>query len=305
MKKNVLITGANGMLSNHLTKQLEQEYSVRYLTRNPSRSNEYLWDLQNNYIDPNALKDVHTIIHLAGSPIAANRWTKERKQEIYASRVDSAHLLFNELINNNITIDSFISASATGYYGTTTTDIIYSEESKKGNDFLSNVCHDWEAAAHQFKARNIAKRIAIVRIAVILSSGGGALKKIVLPIKYGLGSGLGTGKQFMPWIHIQDLCNLFVFILNNRHIEGTFNAVSPEHVTNNELTKKIAQLLDRPLLLPNIPAFIMQGLYGEMSSILLQGSKVSSDKIVNQGFSFKFGNLHDCLENLLPTNNSF
>ena len=299
MKKTILITGASGMLSKHLTKQLEREYSIRYLTRKVTKNNEYLWDLNKNYIDPNALKDVHTIIHLAGSAIADRRWTKKRKQIILSSRVDSAHLILDELKNNGITIDSFISASAIGYYGTKTTNIIYNEESEKGNDFLSNVCYKWEDAANKLKSSNVANKIAIVRIGIILSNSGGALKKIIRPIKYGFGSGLGTGNQYMPWIHIQDLCSLFNFLIKNKHISGTFNAVSPEHITNIELTRKIGKVLSRPIFLPNIPKFIIQALYGEMSLILLEGSRVSSDKIVEQGFSFNYGNLNNALINLL------
>lgn len=287
------------MLSKHLTKHLEGDYSIRYLTRKVTRNNEYLWDLKNRYIDPNALKDVHTIIHLAGSPIAAKRWTKKSKQMILSSRVDSAQLILNHLKKNAITIDSFISASAIGYYGTTTTDIIYNEESKKGNDFLSNVCQKWEDVAHEFKASNIADRIAILRIGIILSKKEGALKKIIRPIKFGLGSGLGTGNQYMPWIHIDDLCSMFHFLIESKHISGTFNAVSPNHITNIELTREIGKVLNRPILLPNIPKFILQALYGEMSLILLEGSRVSSDKIVEQGFSFKYDNLNKALSNLL------
>lgn len=303
MKKKILITGANGMLSKQLTKQLESEYSIRFLTRKVTRSNEYLWDLKKSYIDPNALKGVHTIIHLAGSSIANKRWTKKRKQDILSSRVDSAHLILEELKKNQITIDSFISASAIGYYGTITTNFIFNEESPKGNDFLSNVCGKWEDAAHEFKSSNIANRVAIIRIGIILAKNDGALKKIIQPIKYGLGSGIGTGNQYMPWIHIQDLCSLFKFVIMNKHISGTFNAVSPEHITNIELTKRIGKVLNRPIILPNISKFIIQVLFGEMGLILLNGSRVSSDKIISTGFNFNYENLNNALNNILQTKN--
>ena len=299
MTKNILITGANGMLAKHLNKQLKGEFSLRFLTRKITRSNEYLWDLKNNYIDPHALKDVHIIIHLAGSSIANKRWTKKRKQQILSSRVDSAHLILEELKKHHITIDAFISASAIGYYGTTTTDQIFNEESDKGTDFLSSICGKWEDAAHAFKSNNAAKRIAIIRIGIILAKNDGALKKIIQPIKYGLGSGIGTGKQYMPWIHIQDLCSVFQYIVNNKNLNGTYNAVAPEHITNLELTKKIGKTLNRPIILPNIPKFIIRGLFGEMSSILLNGSRVSSDKIIQSGFNFEYENIDDALNNIL------
>ena len=298
MKKNILITGANGMLSKHLAKQLESEYSIRFLTRKVTNDNEYLWDLSNNYIDPNALKDVHTIIHLAGSSIAEKKWTKEVKERIYSSRIDTANLIFEKLKESQITIDSFISASAVGYYGTVTSDTIFDEKSPKGNDFLSDVCDKWENAAQNFKTNNVANRIAIVRIGIILAENDGALKKIVQPIKYGVGSGIGKGSQYMPWIHIQDLSNMFRFILNNNQLEGTFNGVSPEHVTNIELTKMIGKTINRPILLPNIPKFVISGLLGEMGSLLLNGSRVSSEKIKNAGFKFEYERLNDALSNI-------
>jgi uncharacterized protein (TIGR01777 family) len=299
MKQVVLITGANGMLAKHLAKQLEIEYSVRFLTRKKTRSNEYLWDLNNNYIDPNALIGVHNIIHLAGSSIANKRWTKKRKQIIISSRVDSAGLILKELKKHQISIETFISASAIGYYGTKTTDEIYNEKSPKGNDFLSDVCDKWEHAAYDFKSNGIANRIAIVRIGIILAGNDGVLKKIMQPIKYGLGSGIGTGNQYMPWIHIRDLVGIFKLFLDDKRITGTFNAVSPQHISNMEFTKAVAQLINRPLLLPNIPKFIIQGLYGEMSSILLEGSKISSEKILNTGFRFEYEKLRDALRSLI------
>lgn len=303
MKKNILITGANGMLAKQLAMQLESEYSIRYLTRKVTQENEYLWDLTANYIDPNALKNIDTVIHLAGSSVAEKKWSEKRKKDIISSRVDSAQLILDELNNNNLSIESFISASAIGYYGTTTTDTIYNEENKKGHDFLSDVCHQWEDAAHQFKSSKVANRVAVVRIGIIFSKSGGALKKIVNPIKYGVGSGLGSGKQYMPWIHIQDLCSIFHFIVQNKNISGVFNAVSPEHVTNTELTRKIGKVINRPIILPNIPNFVLRAIFGEMSLILLNGSRVSSEKIIKQGFNFEYGNIDNALNNLLQNKN--
>ena len=299
MKQVVLITGANGMLAKRLAKQLEGEYSVRFLTRKKIRSNEYLWDLNNNYIDPNALIGVNTIIHLAGSSIANKRWTKKRKQIILSSRVDSAQLILKELKKHQISIETFISASAIGYYGTKTTDDIFNEKSPKGKDFLSDICDKWENAAYDFKSNGIASRIAIVRIGIILAKNDGALKKIMQPIKYGVGAGIGTGNQYMPWIHIHDLVRIFKLILDDKSITGTFNAVAPEHITNMELTKAIAEITNKPLLLPKIPKFIIQGLFGEMSTMLLEGNKISSEKILNTGFRFKYEKLNDALKSLL------
>lgn len=298
MKQVVLITGANGMLAKQLAKKLENNYSIRFLTRTKTRNNEYLWDVNKNYIDPNALIGVQSIIHLAGASIIEKRWTKKRKQLILSSRIDSAKLILRALEKHQIKIETFISASAIGYYGAKTTAIVNSEKSQKGNDFLSDVCDQWEHAAFDFKSNGIANRIAIVRIGIILAKSG-ALNKIMKPIRFGLGSGLGTGNQYMPWIHVDDLVSIFEFILVNKRISGIFNAVSPQSVSNIELTKAIAQITNRPLLMPNIPKFIIQGLFGEMSSIFLEGSKISSQKIINTGFRFKYENINYALRSLI------
>jgi uncharacterized protein (TIGR01777 family) len=299
MKQVVLITGGNGMLAKQLEKALDKDYTVRFLTRKKTRSNEYEWDLHSNYIDPKALIGVNSIIHLAGASIASNRWTKERKQLILSSRVDSAGLILRELQRQNITIDAFISASAIGYYGSITTDDVFDEQSPKGTDFLSDVCFEWESAAEAFKTSGVADRIGILRIGMILDQKDGALSKLIQPIKYGFGAGLGSGKQQMPWIHIQDLVRLIKFILDDPKIVGTFNAVSPYSITNIALTKKISQRLKKPLFLPNIPKFMLQILFGEMSTILLEGSKISSQKIIDSGFEFEFEQIDDTLDNLL------
>ncbi|MCK9343936.1 MAG: TIGR01777 family oxidoreductase [Massilibacteroides sp.] len=299
MKQVVLITGAHGVIAKYLAKQLEGVYTVRYLTRKVTKDNEYLWDLKANYIDPEALIGVHSVIHLAGSSIANKPWSKKRKQLILSSRVDSALLLLEELKKRHLTIDSFISASAIGYYGATTSETIFKEESPQGSDFLSAVCSKWERTAQLFKTEKVAARVAIVRCGIVFSKQDGALKQIVRPIRYGLGSGIGKGTQYVPWIHIHDLCGIFKFLLENKSRSGLYNAVSPEHLTNIDLTKKIAKLLHRQLILPNIPSFIIKGLVGERAIILLEGSRVSSDKILNAGFKFTYANLEKALISLL------
>jgi uncharacterized protein (TIGR01777 family) len=299
MKQVVLITGANGMLAKSLSKELENKYTIRFLTRKVKKYNEYLWDIERRFIDPKALNGVHHIIHLAGSSVTNKRWSKERKKNIYSSRINSSQLILHELEKNQLTIDTFISASATGYYGSTTTDKLLIEESPNGVDFLSDVCNQWENAAHSFKLKKVANRILILRIGIILSKNNGALKKIAQPIKYRIGSGIGTGNQWIPWIHILDLCRMFKFLLENNEIKGIFNAVSPMNTTNIELIRKVAKGLGRRIVLPNIPAFIIKILYGEMAIILLKGNRVSSDKIERSGFVFVYKNLEIALRNLL------
>ncbi|MGE8552582.1 MAG: TIGR01777 family oxidoreductase [Chryseobacterium jejuense] len=299
MKEVVLITGANGLIAKELAKKIGNEFEVRFLTRKKRQPNEYEWDLKKGTIDESAFENVSRIIHLAGANISEKRWTAERKKELIASRVDSATLLRNTLRKNEIKLKSFISASGINFYGTLTTEKIYSENDPPGHDFLSEVVVLWERAADHFKEQNLADRIVKIRTAVVLSEKEGALKKMLPPIQYGFGSALGSGKQYMPWIHIEDICSMYEFALKNANFHGAYNAVSPQHATNSDLTKKIAEVLKKPLFMPNVPAFVLKLLFGELANAILEGSRASSQKIQNAGFQFKFPDLHQSLNNLL------
>lgn len=299
MKETILITGGHGLIAQKLVKKLEKDYVVRLLTRAKKQENEFEWDIEKGIIDEKALIGVHHIIHLAGANVAEKRWTKTRKQEIISSRVNSAKLILNSLKKNNLKINSFISASAVGFYGTETTEKIYTEKDNKGTDFLSNVVFLWEHMADQFLKQNIAKRVVKLRTGVVLSDKGGALIKMKTPIKYYIGAALGSGKQYMPWIHIEDICAMYEFAINNSKVKGVYNAASPTHTTNRELTKSIAYVLKKPLFFPNIPSSIIKLIFGEAAVILLEGSRVSSHKITNEGFDFKYPELRLALENLL------
>jgi len=299
MKEVVLITGAGGMVAQQLANQLKQSYSVRFLTRNANKSNEFQWDIKNNKIDPIAFQDVNHIVHLAGASVAKKRWTKKRKKQIVASRVDSASLIQRELIRQNRVVDSFISASAIGFYGSKTTNEIYSEDSPSGNDFLSDVCRKWELAAKSFENNNVAKRVSTLRFGMVLSKQGGILKIIKPLTKFYLSAAFGHGMQYIPWIHIADLCNMINHILDNKSFSGIVNAVAPEHITNNELIQVIAKTMNRAVILPNIPKFIIRFVLGEMSCLFIEGNKVSSDKIRSLGFIFKYNKYNDALYNLI------
>jgi uncharacterized protein (TIGR01777 family) len=299
MKEIVLITGANGLVAKELSKKLEKEFSVRFLTRKKKNSNEFEWDIKNQSIDETAFENVSHILHLAGANISEKRWTDERKKELISSRVDSAGLILKTLREKNIKLKSFISASGINYYGTKTTEKIFIEKDDPGNDFLSEVVVLWERAADDFKEQNVAERVVKIRTAVVLSEKDGALKKMIPTIKMGIGSPLGTGKQYMPWIHIKDICSIYEFALKKSELNGAFNATSPEHTTNENLTKKIAEVLKKPLFMPNVPSFVLKLIFGELASALLEGSRASSEKIQNAGFEFKFPDLKEALEDLL------
>ncbi|WP_326983801.1 TIGR01777 family oxidoreductase [Chryseobacterium sp. MYb264] len=302
MKEVVLITGAGGMIARELAKKIEKDYEVRFLTRKKKQNKDFEWDIRQGTIDESAFDDISHIIHLAGANISEKRWTDERKKELISSRIDSAGLLLNTLQKKKIKLKSFISASGINYYGTTTTEKTYTEEDDPGKDFLSEVVVLWERAADDFKEKNVAERVVKVRTAVVLSEQDGALKKMVPTIKNYIGSPLGTGKQYMPWIHVDDICSIYEFALKNSEINGAYNATSPQHTTNENLTKKIAEVLHKPLFMPNVPSFVLKLIFGELADALLEGSRASSQKIQDEGFQFEFPDLKKALENLLKKN---
>ena len=299
MKEIVLITGANGLVARKLSKILATSYTVRFLTRQKQSENEFEWDVDQHLIDASALVGVDHIIHLAGANISGKRWTTTYKNEIIRSRVESANFLFNELKKHNLHIKSFISASAVGIYDSADRSIIHTEESTKGDGFLADVVNQWENSADQFLNGGIADRVVKIRSGVVLDSKKGALPKMVMPVKNYIGSSLGSGKQYVPWIHIDDICNLYKFALDQSTLNGVFNGVAPTHCTNREFTKEIARVLQRPLVMPNIPKFVLQILFGEGSSVILEGSMVSSEKIEKKGFQFQYRTISEALENLL------
>jgi uncharacterized protein (TIGR01777 family) len=299
MKEIVLITGAGGFVARELSKKIAQQYTVRFLTRNKKQANEFEWDIKKGTIDGSAFDNISHIIHLAGANISEKRWTDERKKELISSRVDSAKLLLNTLQKKNIRLKSFISASGINFYGTTTTEKIYTENDQPGNDFLSEVVVLWEKSADEFKEQNLAERVVKIRTAIVLSEKEGALKKMMPPIQLGIGSPLGSGRQYMPWIHINDICSVYEFALQNPHVQGAYNASSPQHTTNENFTKMTAEVLKKPLFMPNVPAFVLKMLFGELADALLQGSRASSEKLQSDGFRFQFPDLKGALENLL------
>ncbi|AZA83920.1 TIGR01777 family protein [Chryseobacterium lactis] len=299
MKEIVLITGASSMIAQELAKKIGNDYSLRFLTRKKKHDNEYEWDIRKKTVDEAAFENISHIIHLAGANISEKRWTEERKKELISSRVDSAALLRHVLTKNEIKLKSFISASGINFYGTHTTEKIYTENDPPGNDFLSEVVVLWERAADHFKEHNLAERVVKIRTAVVLSEKEGALKKMIPPIQYYIGSPLGSGKQYMPWIHIDDICSIYEFALKKSNIHGAYNAVSPQSATNTELTSEIAKTLKKPLFMPNVPAFALKLMFGELATAILEGSRASSHKIQEAGFQFKFPDLKEALHDLL------
>lgn len=298
----VLITGATGLVGNEIVKLfLQNGVQVHYLSTSKEKLEHkenfkgFYWNPTTSELDINAFEDVTTIIHLAGASVA-KRWTKSHKQEIIESRVLSTKLLFQYLAKNSHQVTHIISASAIGIYPHSF-DVVYNESHLEVDEsFLGSVVAKWEDEVNAFERLGI--KVTKIRIGIVLAKKGGALQEMVKPIKMGLGTAFGSGEQYQSWIHIQDLAQIFYFIMQYQY-EGVFNAVSPYPVTNNEMTKAIGKVLEKPIFLPNIPKFIMKILLGEMHEILFLSQHVSARKLLDKGFQFRYASLDKALINLL------
>jgi hypothetical protein len=301
MPQKVLITGGTGLIGSRLTELLlEKGYEVAYLSRRKSeetRVKAYRWDLEKGYIAEEAIRGADCIIHLAGAGVADERWTARRKKEILESRIQSSRLLYEGLQRVPNQVKTFLSASAIGIYGADRGDQLLTETSPPGNDFLAEVTKAWEGAVQPVAGLGI--RTVLLRIGIVLSGKGGALAKMAQPVRLGAGSPLGSGKQWVSWIHVDDLCRLFMYALENPDVRGPYNAVAPEPATNEALTKQIAEVLGKPLFLPNVPAFALRLAVGEMADAVLGSAKVSSQKVAQAGFTYQFPALTPALRDLL------
>ncbi|UOX33889.1 TIGR01777 family oxidoreductase [Flavobacterium sediminilitoris] len=298
----VLITGATGLIGNELVKLLLQNgVTVHYLSTSKSKlitqSNYkgYYWNPKSGQINTNAFDDVEVIIHLAGASVS-KRWTLSYKEEIINSRVLSTRLLFQALSKNQNQVQHIISASAIGIYPSSLTNVYQEDNKQVDNSFLGEVVAKWENEVSVFERLGI--KVSKVRIGLVLAQNGGALKEMLRPIKLGLGSAFGNGNQYQSWIHINDLTQIFYFIMKNK-LEGVYNAVSPYPVSNKELIKTIANTIKMPCFLPNVPKFVMKLVLGEMHQILFASQNVSARKILNKGFQFKYASLDKALQNIL------
>jgi len=301
IKENILITGGSGLIGQELIKMLDKDlYNIRILSRKSHKIDDvevYKWDIKNSEIDSEALKDLHHIIHLAGANIGEGRWSEKKKQEIFDSRIKSAELIYNNL--GNLKLKTYISASATGIYGSRTIDNVFTEEDNGNGDFTSVVGEKWEASADLFS--NKAERVVKVRTPVVLSENGGIVKKLLPIVKLNLASPIGSGNQIMPWVHIQDLCSFYIKSLKDNNLKGAFN-LNAANANNKTFMKTFAKVY-RKLFLPiSVPSVFIRIAFGEMSKIVLEGSKISSEKVNNTGFKFKFKELEFALKNL--NNNS-
>lgn len=277
-----------------------QGYTVSHLGRARARKGgirTYVWDVDKFMIEDGAIENADAIVHLAGANIGEKPWTPERKREILESRTHSAALLADALAKKTHRVKVVVAASATGYYGFNDNTVPYHEDSPSGNDFQAQMTVAWEQALH--KLDHLVDRLVILRTGVVLSNEGGMLKEIAAPIRAWVGAALGTGRQCITWIHIDDLCALYQRAIDDSLMAGIYNAVAPKPATNREVTRAMGTALRRPILLPRIPGFVIKLVFGEMSELVLRGNQVSADKILQTGFRFQYSELQNAINDLL------
>jgi uncharacterized protein (TIGR01777 family) len=298
----VLITGATGLIGTELVSLLLQNgISVNYLTTSKNKIvnelnyNGFYWSPEQGIIDENCLMGVDSIINLAGANIS-RRWTNSYKQEIIESRLLSSALLFKAIKNNPNQVKQIVSASGTSIYPHSET-IIYDENSTQVNpSFLGNVVIKWEESTDKFTSLGI--KVCKLRTGIVLSTKGGALVEMLKTIQLGLGASFGSGKQIQTWIHINDIAALYYFAIKN-DLDGVYNAVSPNPVSNEELTIAIAKVLKKPLFMPNIPKFVMKCILGDMHELLFENRNLSAKKIIDNGFVYKYKTIDEAMKNIL------
>ena len=304
----VLITGGTGMIGKAITRELlEKGYEVIVLTRNPNSKKNIQkpgltyagWNIKKQEIDLNAIAKADYIIHLAGAGIADKRWTEERKKIIAESREKSGELLVNNLLNNPHHVKAIASASGIGWYGPDPqipNPQPFIEPDPVGTDFLGQTCKKWEDSLNGLEDSGI--RVVKYRTGPVLSLEGGMLAEFIQPVKFGIASILGNGKQVISWIHIDDIARMYIYALENEKLHGVYNAVAPNPVSNKTLVLQLAKTFKNNFFVPvHVPSFVLKAMLGELSIEVLKSTTVSSSRIKNTGFVF----LHPSLESALKS----
>jgi uncharacterized protein (TIGR01777 family) len=295
--KSILITGGSGLIGRYLTSLLlEKGYTVSHLSRGrgyPGRVKVHVWTPEKEVLDPVVFTGIDYVIHLAGANIGSKRWTEQRKREILNSRVASARLIHKTLTEYRIQIKAFISASAVGYYGAVTSEKIFTEADPPADDFLGITCRLWEESADLFGKSGI--RTVKVRTGVVLEKSDSALSKFLSAANMGLFPVLGGGKQYLPWIHISDLCNIYLKAIEDEKMDGPYNAVAPDYTDNKRFVKVLSIVMKKPFFSIPIPSPLLWLAMGESSVVALKGSRVSAEKILNSGYKFRFPDIESAL----------
>jgi len=301
LTNSVLITGASGLIGCRLTHVLLQKgCRVSHLGRSarPGPVASFRWDPPRGEFDLRALKGIDTIVHLAGAGIAEKRWSTLRKKEILESRVHSTKLLAEVLRSQPHTVSTVVAGSAIGFYGLGVSDEPMTEDHDAGSDFLATVVVEWEKESAKMASQQI--RLVQLRTGIVLSTEGGALRELMAPIRRGVGASLGSGRQFMSWIHIDDLCEMMAWSIRQPQVSGALNAVAPNPVTNEVFTRALAAHLKKPIWIPPVPGFVLRIVLGEMADLVLYGNRISSATAARLGFTFRYPFLDDALKDLLP-----
>lgn len=297
----ICITGGNGMIGKQLSNYLiKKGHQIIILSRKTFKTdNEKItykkWDINNKFIDPDALLHTDIIIHLAGANVAEKRWTKKRKDEILKSRTESGKLLVHAIQTLPNNVKTIISASAIGWYGPDNGKV-FTEEMPAHIDFLGSTCAAWETSMHPVKEMGI--RLITLRIGIVLANEGGALTEFKKPIRFGIAPILGSGQQMISWIHIDDLCRMMDFAITHPEISGIYNATTPYPVTNKELILQLAKQTRKFFIPIHVPAFALKIALGEMSIEVLKSCTTSSEKIKNAGFQFLYPSIESAIKQL-------
>ncbi len=301
MPEKVVISGGSGLIGTRLSQLLLQKgYQVAHLSRSLHEDKviqHYLWDVEEGKIEEGALQDVSYVINLAGASIAEGRWTAKHKHEVIRSRTAATGLLVRTLAAQQIKPKAFISASGINYYGGDRGDELLREHSSPGEDFMGSVCRAWEQEAERVEELGI--RLVTLRIGVVLTPEGGALKQLMLPFRFGVGATLGNGRQYLSWIHIEDLCHLILKAMQDEKMQGPYNAVAPEPVTNAHFSEVLAAAMNKPFFLPPVPGGLMKLALGEKAVVVLGSARGSADKVLKAGYQFMYPELEPALQNLL------
>jgi hypothetical protein len=302
--QTVLITGGTGLVGKALSKMLwAKGYKTIILTRNlpdkkalnNTNTSFALWNVNTGQIDIAALQQADYIIHLAGAGVMDKKWTPAYKQEILSSRANSAKLITDSLKNNTNKVKALISASAIGWYQPSGQP--HTEDEPADDSFLGQTCRLWEESVQP--VTEMGKRLVTLRLGIVLSKDGGALKEFITPVKFGVAAILGNGKQVISWIHIEDLCRLFLFAIENEQLHGVFNAVAPAPVSNKVLTITLAKKMKKLFYIPvHVPVFVLKLMLGGRSIEILKSAVVSCKKIVSAGFDFKFKDIETALQQI-------
>ena len=292
----ILITGGTGFIGTPLGLELRNsKHTVVVTTRRQSDSKEKLTWNPPDLISSDVISEFDAVINLAGEPIAPGRWTKERKKLILTSRISTTRALVDSIKNAKKKPKALISASAIGYYGAHGDEHL-TEDTAPANDFLADVCKQWEAEA--FRAKEFGVRVVVVRIGGVLESDGGALPQMMVPFKFFAGGPLGSGRQWFSWIHRDDVVGIIKYALDNDKISGPVNATAPNPVTNTEFSAALGKALKRPSWFA-VPGFILRLTLGELGNVLLTGQRVFPEKALKAGYQFKYAAVKDALKAII------